>query len=185
MVKKELQKEFGKVKFVENINLFKNNINQDIKQFNLQYFDKTMLEYKKHFLFLTDKAIIIVGYNSFKDKVDKMYKKVFELNKVKELALSYKTAKWTEKHYETQTNYKKVRSVDTGRSYVEEIEERVPYDVEREQDIFINIEIDFQNTLVQALLLGFPSRRKSIIASNKLIKVCSKLNINCQTYQVG
>ncbi len=183
MVKNKIQKEIGKVKFSEKITLSKSKYGGNLEPFNLEHFDKKMLEYKKHFLFITENSIIVIGYNSFKDKIDNMYQKKFDLNNVEKILLGYKTKKWTERGYDKQTNYKKVTNVDTGRTYTEEIKEDVPYEVERQKDIFTYGEILFKNIDVQSMIFSFISTSKSLDLVNKIIKLCAKLNINCQTIQ--
>lgn len=179
-IKSKIQKENGKVKFVAKISLSKGTDNSDLTEFNTQNFDKTMLGYKKYLLFLTTSSLIIVGYNSFKDKVEQTYQKDFDLKKIDEILIGYNKHNWTEKGYEKQRNYKKVWT-DTGRSYVEETEENVPYEVAHQDDVLTYSQINFKNTLVNSVLYGFTNGKQSVNLANKLIKVCNKLNIKCQT----
>lgn len=181
MLKNKVKKEFGKVKFLEKISLFKSTYgNNELITFNEKNFDKKMLDYKKNYLILTESSIIIIGYNSFKDKVNDIYIKDFEFNKIDEILIGYQEKQWTEKNYKTETKKKKIYT-ETGRMYTEITEEKVPYETEHQKDINTYSQINFKNTIVNSVLFSFINWKYSTDLANKLIKICNKLNIKCET----
>lgn len=179
IMKSKLKKEHGKVMFVEKVDLFKTRSGASLKENNLELFDKTILEYKKHYMCLTKNELVFVGFSHISTAKEgaKTYKKVYKLTNIEKVHLTYKTSNYTTTGYKTQTSYRKV-TTESGKSYTDKVEEEVPYEVQNSIDIFLYGYIDIKSSI--CAFFHFTNWRKSLAIVNKFIKVCSKLNISSE-----
>lgn len=156
----------------EKVNLFKTRAGLDLREKNEKDFDKTIMEYKKHFLCLTKNEIIAIGYKPVKkeSEISKIYHKKYDISEIDEVIFDYSTQKYTTRgtSYRTVTN-------EYGRKFTEEIKEDVPYEVENSTDVIWFGVICFKN--MAFLYFNFSNLKKSLKIANKFMKTCSKLGI--------
>lgn len=178
-----MQKEFGKVVFVEKVDLFKSRTGADLKTNNLELFDKTILDYKKHMMCLTKNELVFVGYSpiSTNSEISKTYQKTYKISDIEKVNLAYKTSNYTTTEYKTQTSYRKI-TTESGKSYTDKIEEEIPVEVQNSIDVFLYGYIDIKNSI--CAFFHFTNWRKSLAIVNKFIKVCQKLNISVETEEI-
>lgn len=174
----KIGKEYGAIILFDNIKLFKARNGVDLEEANMKQFDKSMLEYKKHYLCFTKNGILFIGYSpiSKEKEIPKMYKKEYKLDNIDGIELYYRIDKYTSTHNETKTTYRKIID-DYGMSHTEEIRENVPVQSTHTSYHMLYGCIYFKNTLAQRVYFDFSSRGRSFKLATKTAKICSKLGI--------
>lgn len=178
--KNNIRKEYGNVIFFEKVSLLKTSNGTSLKEYNVECFDKAILEYKKHFLCFTKNEIIFIGYSpvSKAEETPKVYQKSYKIDNIEGIRMIYKEQQYNVTRYETKTTYKTIRPENFGSSYTEEVREDVPYSVTKTMDVILYGSIYFKNALVQRVHFDFIDHKKSTRLTNKIGKITEKLNIN-------
>lgn len=179
LIKNKVKKEYGKVMFAEKIKLSKTHNNIDLEEINAKDFDKNLLNYKKHFLCITRSHIVFLASDpkvKNNNNIQKDYKKDYKIENIGDVEIFYDVRTFTTTQIETKTSYRKITD-QYGHSHTEEIKEDVP--VERTNtayNILYGI-IYFKNTLVKQVCFDFSQTNKNYYLAQKVIKICTKLNI--------
>lgn len=161
------------------IKLFKTHNGIDLEEANMKGFDKTILNYKKHFLCFTKNEIIFIGYSPISknsNDIPKMYKKEYKLDNIDNIQIYYTIEEYTNTHHETRTTYRKIID-DYGYSHTEEIREQVPVETKNTLYNVLYGCIYFKNTLAQQAYFDFSDVNKNFWLADKTSRVCKKLNI--------
>lgn len=176
-MKYKIRKDYGTVMLLEKINLFKTHHYMKLEEENRKVFDKSVLEYKKHYICFTKNGILFIGYSpiSKEKEIPKVYKKEFKLDNIDGIELYYRINKYTSTHNETKTTYRTITN-SYGMSHTEEIRENVPVQSTHTSYNMLYGCIYFKNVLAQRVYFDFSSKGSFKLA-RKTAKICSKLGI--------
>lgn len=170
-------KKFGSLYYFERIDLTDKSYLDIVKE----EFDKDILNYKEWFLCFTNSELVIIGYKNKNKSLEKIYIKNYKLENINNIKLLYEHRSYTTTQYRTETKQRKVTNM-YGNSYVETIEEKVPY-TKNNDFLYFDIGcIYFKNLVIERLpfdvkYVNHSKKLKPILKD--LEKTCKKLCIKC------